>query len=126
MAKAFKIARTDESELYVPRIQALVESGRVHEARDLVKEALHVNPSEPGLAHWKEVLSPATVRAVQEIEMDRSADLRWLEDHGDSYPDQWVAVLAGSLVAHARTLRELQSILDEKAPGEPVLLHRFH
>lgn len=126
MAKAFKIARTDESELYVPRIQALVESGRVHDARELVQEALHANSSEPGLAHWMEVLSPATVRAVPEVEMDRSEDLRWLEDHGDSYPDQWVAVLAGSLVAHAPTLRELELILDEEAPGAPVLLHRFH
>ena len=126
MAKAFKIARTDESELYVPRIRALVESGRVHQARELAKEALRANSSEPELAHWAEVLSPAMVRAVPEIQMDRSADLRWLEDHGDSYPGQWVAVLDGSLVAHADTLRELESILDVKAPGAPVLLHRFH
>jgi len=49
-----------------------------------------------------------------------------LEAYGDAYPDQWVAVLEGSLVAHAPTLRELDAILDEAVPGAPVLLHRFH
>jgi hypothetical protein len=126
MGKALKIAPTDESTHYVPRIRALVEAGRVHDARELVQEALHTNPSEPGLSRWKELLSPATVKAVPELDIDRSVDFRWLETHGDSYPDQWVAVLQGSLVAHASTLRELEAILDETAPDAPVLLHRFH
>ncbi|HYU34897.1 MAG TPA: DUF5678 domain-containing protein [Thermoanaerobaculia bacterium] len=126
MGKAFKIAPTDESTVYVPRIRALVESGRVHEARELVSEALYTNPSEPGLAQWSEVLSPAATRAVPELDVGRSADFRWLEAHADSYQDQWVAVLRGSLVAHASTLRELEAILDETASGAPVLLHRFH
>lgn len=126
MGKAFQIAPRDESALYVPRIRALVEAGRVHDARALTQEALRSNPLEPGLSRWKELLAPATVRAVPELDVDRSADLRWLETHGDAYPDQWVAVLEGSLVAHASTLRELEAILDEAAPGAPVLLHRFH
>lgn len=125
MAKALQIARNDADELFVPRIRRLVEEGRIHQARELAKEAVRANPSEPGLAHWNEVLSPAVVRAVPGLDKDRSADLHWLQEHGDSYMDQWVAVLDGSLVAHAPTLRELQSILDEKAPGAPVLLHRF-
>lgn len=125
MAKALQIAREDAGEPFVPRIRRLVEQGRIHQARELVKEAVRVSPSEPGLAHWNEVLSPAIVRTVPGIDMDRSADFRWLQEHGDSYPDQWVAVMDGSLVAHAPTLRELQSILTEKAPGAPVLLHRF-
>jgi hypothetical protein len=126
MGKAFKIAPTDESTHYVPRIRALVEAGRVRDARELVQEALHTSPLEPGLSRWKELLSPATVKAAPELDVDRSADFRWLETHGDSYPDQWVAVLQGSLVAHASTLRELETILDRTAPGVPVLLHRFH
>jgi hypothetical protein len=126
MAQPFKIARNHESTLYVPRIQALVESGRVHQARELVREALLSNSSEPGLTHWTEVLSPATVRAVREVDRDRSADFLWLQAHADSYADQWVAVLDGDLVAHAPTLRELELILAKKAPGAPVLLHRFH
>ena len=126
MGKAFQIAPRDESTHYVPRIRALVEAGRVHDARGLVQEALHTNPAEPGLSRWKELLAPAKVKAVPELDVDRSADYRWLETHGDSYPDQWVAVLEGSLVAHASTLRELETTLDEAAPGAPVLLHRFH
>jgi len=126
MGKDFKMAPTNESTPYVPRIRTLVEAGRVHSARQLVQEALRTNPLEPGLSCWRELLAPATVRAVPELDVDRSADLRWLEAHGDSYPDQWVAVLEGSLVAHASTLRELEAILDETVPGAPVLLHRFH
>jgi uncharacterized protein DUF5678 len=126
MGKEFKIAPTDESAQYVPRIRALVEAGRVHKARELVQEALHTNPLESGLSRWKELLAPASVKAVPELDVDRSADFRWLETHGDSYPEQWVAVFEGSLVAHAPTLRELETILDETAPGAPVLLHRFH
>jgi hypothetical protein len=126
MGRAFKIAPADESTHSVSRIRELVEVGRAHDARELLQEALHTNPSEPGLSRWKELLAPARVRPVSEVDVDRSADFRWLETHGDSYPDQWVAVLGGSLVAHASTLRELETILDRTAPGAPVLLHRFH
>jgi hypothetical protein len=125
MGQPAKIARNHAAEPYVPRIQALVEEGRVREARALAQEALQENPSEPGLRHWSQVLSPARARVSKEVDIDRTADFRWLEAHADSYPEQWVAVLDGDLVAHAPTLRELQSTLDEKAPHAPVLLHRF-
>jgi hypothetical protein len=49
-----------------------------------------------------------TVKSVPELDVDRSADFGWLETHGDSYPDQWVAVLEGSLVAHASTRLHLE------------------
>jgi hypothetical protein len=126
MAKALKIARDDESAQYLPRIQKLVDTGRIREARALVTEALRAHPTEPRLKRWSTVLAPATTKAARALDIDRSADFRWLEDHADSYPDQWVAVLEGSLVAHAATLRELEGLLAERAPFAPVLLHRFH
>lgn len=125
MGQPAKIARNHAGEPYVPRIQALVEEGRVREARALVKEALRESPSEPNLGHWIQVLAPARTRIVKEVDIDRTADFRWLEAHADSYPEQWVAVLGGALVAHAPTLRELQAILDKQVPHAPVLLHRF-
>lgn len=125
MGQPAKIARNHAAEAYVPRIQALIEEGRVHEARALAREALRENPAEPGLRYWSQVLAPARARVAKEVDIDRTADFHWLEAHADSYRDQWVAVLSGELVAHAPTLRELQVILDEKAPYAPVLLHRF-
>jgi len=126
MGKAFEIARADESAQCLPRIRKLVETGRVREARTLVAEALRADPTEPQLVRWSDVLAPATTKATPALDTDRSADFRWLAAHADAYPEQWVAVLRGSLVAHAATLRELEAILAESAPFAPVLLHRFH
>lgn len=125
MGQPAKIARNHAAEPYVPRIQALVEEGRVPEARALAREGLRENPAEPGLRHWSQVLAPARARVAKEVDIDRTADFHWLEAHADSYSEQWVAVLGGDLVAQAPTLRELQAILDEKAPHAPVLLHHF-
>lgn len=73
MAKALKIAPTEESTLYVPRIRALVEAGRVGEARELVKEALLNNPTEPELQGWREALSRARILGTEPaVEFDQN------------------------------------------------------
>jgi len=128
MAKAFKIARTDESELYVPRIQALVNEERIREARALVKEALLHNPLEPGLRAWSEVLAPAKPlprTPGRGMDFDRSAEIRWLEEHVDEYRGQWVAVLGDELLAHG-TLDEVTAELKAKPPKARALLHYIH
>ena len=129
MAKALQIARRDESEPYVPRIEALVESNRVREARTMVQEALRINPSEPGLQHWSEVLAPAKIRRASPDEgrdFDRSAEIRWLEEHAEEHRGKWVALLGNKLLAHARTLEEVTAALDVVDPGKQALLHRIH
>jgi len=128
MGKALKIAPTDEGELYVSRIRALVEAGRVREARALVKEALLSNPLELGLQGWSEVLAPAKVRTAPPgtgMDFDRSAEIRWLEEHVDEYRGQWVALLGDELLAHG-TLDEVTAQLDAVDPKARALLHRIH
>jgi len=128
MGKAFKIAPIDESMLYVPRIQALVNEERIREARALVKEALLNNPSEPGLQGWSEVLAPAKVRTAPPgtgMDFDRSAEIRWLEEHWEEYRGQWVALLGDELLAHG-TLDEVTAQLDAVDPKARALLHRIH
>jgi hypothetical protein len=126
MGKAFKIARTDESELYVPRIQALVNEERIREARALVKEALLHNPDEPGLRGWSEVLAPAKVLGTRPAsDFDRSAELRWLDEHAEEYRGQWVALLGSELLAHG-TLDEVTAELKAIPPRARALLHRIH
>lgn len=126
MGKAFKIAPIEESMLYVPRIQALVNEERIREARVLVKEALLNNPSEPGLQGWSEVLAPAKHLGTRPAsDFDRSAEIRWLEEHWQEYRGQWVALLHDELLAHG-TLDEVTAQLDAVDPGARALLHRIH
>lgn len=126
MAQALKIARTDKSEPYVPRIQALVEEERIQEARLLVKEALLNNPSEPGLQGWSEVLAPAKFLGTQPAsDFDRSTEIRWLEKHWQEYRGQWVALLHDELLAHG-TLDEVMARLKAVDPEARALLHRIH
>lgn len=128
MAQALKIASTNESELYVPRIRALVEEGRVREARELVKEALLNNPEEPELRHWSEVLAPAkawTAPPGTGMDFDRSAEIRWLEEHWQEYRGEWVALLHDELLAHG-TLDEVMVRLKVVDPEALALLHRIH
>jgi hypothetical protein len=128
MGKAFKIAQRDESTLYVPRIRALVEEGRVREARALVKEAVINNPSEPGVQGWSEVLAPAKIRNAPPeagMDFDRSAELRWLEQHWKEYRGQWVALLHNELLAHG-SLDQVTAELEAKPPKVRPLLHRIH
>jgi hypothetical protein len=126
MGKALKIARSEESELYVPRIRALVEEERIRDARALVKEALLKNPSEPGLQGWSEVLAPAKHLGTRPAsDFDRSPELRWLEEHWKEYRDQWVVLLHDELLAHG-TLDEVTAELKANPPKERPLLHRIH
>ncbi|HYU34900.1 MAG TPA: DUF5678 domain-containing protein [Thermoanaerobaculia bacterium] len=128
MGRALKIAPSDENERYVPRIKALVEEERIREARELVKEALRSNPSEPGLQGWSEVLAPAKSWAAPPgtgRDFDRTPELRWLEAHWQEYRGQWVALLHDELLAHG-TLSEVMAQLREKPPEARPLLHRIH
>ncbi len=126
MGRALKIARSDENEPFVPRIQALVGEERIREARALVKEALLNNPSEPGLQGWSEVLAPAKILGTRPAsDFDRSAEIRWLEEHWQEYRGQWVALLHDQLLAHG-TLDEVTAQLNAVDPGARALLHRIH
>jgi hypothetical protein len=127
MGQPAKIARNHVGEPYVPRIRALVEEGRVREARALVKEALRESPSEPGVTGWSEVLAPAKILQTRSAtDFDRSAEILWLEEHADEYRGQWVALLRNELLAHADTLEELTTKLETVPRDARALLHRIY
>lgn len=127
MGQPAKIARNHAAEPYVPRIRALVEEGRVREARALVKEALRESPSEPGVTGWSEVLAPAKMMDRPSApDFDRSAEIHWLEEHANKYRGQWVALLRNKLLAHADTLEELTAKLETIPHDARALLHRIH
>lgn len=127
MGQPAKIARNHAAEPYVPRIQTLVEEGRIREARALVKEALRESPLEPGVLSWSEVLAPAKILPARSVvDFDRSAEILWLEEHADEYRGQWVALLRNELLAHAATLEELTTKLETVSRDARALLHRIY
>lgn len=114
MAEPVKVFREEEEtpESYRARIRALVEKDHVSAARRLVKEACHRFPNDPKLAYWQDVLAPAKVIAMSPArEVDRSAEIRWLDTYGPSYKGEWLAVLGDRLLGHSRNLSELVSEL---------------
>lgn len=127
MGQPAKIARNHATEPYESRIRALVEEGRVREARVLVKEALRESPSEPGIRGWSEVLAPAKmISRPSTPDFDRSAEIHWLEEHANEYRGQWVALLHDELLAHADTLEELTAKLETIPRDARALLHRIY
>jgi hypothetical protein len=109
---------------YVDRIREHVERDEVGAARRLVAEALREGSTEPGLAHWAEVLAPAKfLRSSPATGTDVRVDVRWFDEHRQEYRGQWVAVLKGEMLAHAETLEELQKKLAKLRPVAASLVH---
>jgi hypothetical protein len=125
MGKAFKIARSDETELYVPRIQRLLEVADLRGARKLLAEARERGSSESDLEQLARLLAPPRQELRPASDFDRSAEIRWLEDHWEEYRNQWVALLHDELLAHG-TLDEVTANLEARPPKERPLLHRIH
>jgi Family of unknown function (DUF5678) len=122
MGKAFKIAPIHESELYVPRIRALLHSADLLRARDLLAEAREHGSMEPELDKLETLLAPPSSRLSPARGFDRSAETRWLRTHGSEYRGQWVAVMGSELLGHASELRDLMKQLRAEAPEVPALL----
>lgn len=125
MARAALIAHNHEAGLYVPRIRKLLDGARLKAARELLAEALRLGAPEPELDQLAALLAPPVPKPSPARDFDRSAEFRWLAEHGEEYMGQWVALLGDDLVAYAPTLQELQRKLDRTAPGKPVLLHHL-
>jgi hypothetical protein len=109
---------------YVDRIREHVERDEVGAARRLVANALREGSTEPGLAHWAEVLAPAKVLGFSPAgEPDRSAEFRWFAEHGWEYRGQWVAVLGNQMLTHAESYQNLRDELDKLQPAAPPFVH---
>jgi hypothetical protein len=124
MPRAARAPQTDISSSYVDRIREHVERDEVAAARRLVAEALREGSTEPGLAHWAEVLAPAKVLGSHPATgSDLEAEIRCLNEHAGDYKGQWVAVLGEKLLAHAETLDELRKQITQLALPTRPLVH---
>jgi hypothetical protein len=122
MGKAFKIAPSDESTLYVPRIREFLHSGDFRGARALVAEAREHGSMEPELDKLEKLVAPPTYRLSPARGFDRSAEIQWLREHADEYRGQWVALIGRELLGHSAELRDLMKHLRAEAPDVPALL----
>jgi len=125
MARAAQVAHHQEAEAYVPRIWRLLEQARLKAACDLLAEALRENDHEPGLDDLSKLLAPPRQSVSPLKDRDRSAEFRWLEEHGEEHMGEWVAVLGDALLAHAATLHELLAQLNRVDRDNQALLHHL-
>jgi len=126
MTQALRKPTEEETRSYYDRIRELVEAERVPAARKLLAEALEKRDHGEDLSGWQRVLAPAKVIGVGgERDIDRTADIQWLQEHAREYDGQWVALLGGELLAYATTLEEVLSVVKEKKPQHRPLLHRI-
>ena len=112
-----------ETRSYSDRIRERVEADDVMGARALVAEALERGESDKDVLAWQRVLAPSKpIRVGGERDIDRTPDLRWLEEHAQDYRGYWVALLGGKLLAHSPSFEEVVSTLKEDKPKHPPLV----
>ena len=109
---------------YVERIRDHVERDEVADARQVLAAALGEGAREPGLDDWAKILAPAKIIGRHPATgTDLRVDVRWFDEHAKDYRKQWVAILTGTLLAHAETYEDLRAKLAESAPQATPLVH---
>jgi hypothetical protein len=127
MAKALRKPQEEETRSYTERIRELIEQDCVQGARKLLAEALARGEQEPDFPILQSVLAPAKIlRVGGERGVDRAPDFQWLKDHSSEYRGQWVALFAGELLAHGKSLEDVTAQLEAHPSENRALLHRIH
>jgi hypothetical protein len=85
---------------WVAEITALIGSGEINAARNLLNEVPRgMVTSDDRLQRLATVLAPPRVARSPQVALDRTRDYEWLKENGAAYVGQWVALLGGGLVA---------------------------
>lgn len=105
---------------YARAIRAMLEQGRIREAQSLYEFAKD-RVQDPKI---HEALSPPRVKPSSKMDVDRSAEFRWLNLNSVRFRGRWVALLGDQLVASADTLKELLAGLKGlRLEGKPLVHH---
>lgn len=103
-------------------IRALLAEGRISEARSLLDSSGNLVPAGSTL---REIFAPSRVRKIDERDVDRTGEYRWLKEHARDFHGKWVALSGETLVLATDSLRDLLARLREiETPVEP-LIHRI-
>jgi hypothetical protein len=104
---------------YVSVIWSLVQAQQLGKARGL----LELIPDAPEYARLKRLLRTPVASVSQRKDFDRSAEYKWLTENARSYSGKWVAVSGDSLIAAAKTLRELRQEVKKLSPARTPLIY---
>jgi hypothetical protein len=118
---------TDQEQLAadLKRLLAMLEFGRVEEARRFVKALEQRWPEAERVQHYARVLAPPVYRSRPDIPAQSSErEWKWLEEHGHEYPDCWLAVFEDRLIAADPDRRVVVAKATEALGDESYLL--FH
>ncbi len=100
-------------------IWSLVERQQVGAARQLLSSL----PDALEYRKLRALLQRPRTRSAPRRDRERSADFRWLREHGRDYVGRWVALADGNLLAEADSLHALRSQLRQSAPQARALIH---
>jgi hypothetical protein len=107
------------------RLRTLIETSRVPEARDLVKELAVKWPDVDHIRHYERALEPPKARAVpRRLGYDPQQDHDWLREHGHDYAGCWVAVHRGRLLAADPDLGRVMELANAEVGPANALITR--
>ncbi|MES1241053.1 MAG: hypothetical protein ABUT39_05485 [Acidobacteriota bacterium] len=101
-------------------VRALLEEGRIGEAKKLVETAGDQLPES-----LREIFAPPKIRRVDERGVDRTPEFNWLKLNGPAYAEKWVALVGEELVACEDSLKDLLSKLGQRQFERRPLVHHI-
>jgi hypothetical protein len=103
------------------RLQQLVNSSRVEEARSYVKDVIREWPDSERAQHWDRVLAPPRVlEGKPATGGDISGERAWLKAHAHEYPGCWIALLGDRLIAVDPDLDKVRSFAKADGAVDPL------
>jgi hypothetical protein len=103
-------------------IRALLEEGRIYEAKKRLESAGDLVPADSPL---REIFAPPRIRRVDERDVDRTPEFNWLRANWDAYEGKWVALVGDDLVACSDTSEGLFAQLDGRRFEHSPLVHHI-
>jgi hypothetical protein len=95
-------------------LRAMVQEGRVDEARELIRTELAAGRGQ-AIRVWAKLLEPpSSTPQPRSGRGDFDDNAAWLREHKDEYRGKWVALRDGGLIDHDASLIELRDRLREK------------
>jgi hypothetical protein len=107
---------------YADLIREHLGQGRILAARNLLEFARDLIPPDSKLV---KALAPPRIKKSDRLDVDRSAEFRWLQANSSRFQGQWVALAGDSLVTSAATLAELLAELKANPPSSRPLIHHL-
>ena len=121
----FRSENIEAAEAASKEVRALVEAGKLQEARELTVTFLEIWPDDSRLLTAARVLAPPSFQSHKSERryIPRDVEHEWLRQHAKDYSGQWVALLGDQLLTSGKELGAVMATLRGLANGKEALLH---